>query len=221
VKGVLIMIRRITNNRKPMKRKMKESRTLEILTYDELSPKQQQYVIKNWTEMNGLDDTIHDWFNEYTMDCYDYDKDEVANKYEREYLFDINAKELYWESNSQGPYPRWYLERVFDTYCGRTKSGVDYCIEFYGRGLDVKYDLDTDGYYDEDVEVSESDIDSKLNISIKDIINGAQSFIDEIWHLVNEACQAYPDDEWVAGTLENNPDTFEFIVTDDGRVKAY
>ena len=215
------MIRKITNNRKPMKRKMKESHTEEILTYDELSLKQQQYVVDNWANMRKLSDVLYDWFNDDITDCYDSDKDEIANKYEKKYLFDIDTKKLYWQPNSQGPYPEWDLERVFDTYCGQTKSGVDYCIEFYGRGLDVKYDLDTDGYYDEDAEVSESDIDSKLNISIEDIINGAQSFIDEIWHLVNETCRAYPDDEWVAGILEANPDAFEFIVTDDGRVKAY
>ena len=215
------MIRRITNSHKPMKRKMKESHTEEILTYDELSPKQQQYVVDNWANMRKLSDVLYDWFNDYIMDCYDYDKGEIANKYEKEYLFDIDSKKLYWQSNSQGPYPEWDLGRVFGTYCGQTKSGVDYCIEFYGRGLDVQYDLDVDGYYDVEAEVDESDIDSKLNIPIKDIVDGAQSFIDEMWNLIKETCQAYPDDEWVAGTLEANPDAFEFIVTDDGRVKAY
>lgn len=202
------------------RRAIKSARTLEIYTYDELTPEQQQYVLNNWSNMRKLADVIYDWFDEDEMFIYNDEKQFIADKYANMYGLDINSDKTYWQSSSQGPYPEWSLDQVFDTYCGETTTGIPYCIEFYGRGLDVQCSLDTDGYYDEG-EPTESDIDAKLGMPIGEIMQGAQQYIDELWNLINNVCQAYPDDEWVRETIEANPDSFEFTVSDDGTVKYF
>ena len=202
------------------RRAIKSARTLEIYTYDELTPEQQQYVLSNWSDMRKLADVIYDWFDEDEMFVYNDEKQFIADKYANMYGLGINPDKAYWQSNSQGPYPEWSLDQVFDTYCGETTTGIPYCIEFYGRGLDVQCSLDVDGYYDEG-EPTESDIDAKLGMPIGEIMQGAQQYIDELWQLINNVCQAYPDDEWVSQTIESNPDSFEFTVSDDGTVKYF
>ena len=189
---------------KASRRPVKASRTLEIFTFDELTPEQQDYVLQNWSDMRKLAEVIYDWYNDDIMFAYQDEKQYIADKYANQYGLSINPDKLYWQSNSQGPYPEWDLSQVFDEY--QLNDGTE--IYFYGRGLDVEAETDSWG---EEVESPEID----------EVVGHAQEYIDEMWKYINDVCQAYPDDEWVEGTFESNPDAFEFIITDSGEVKYY
>lgn len=189
---------------KASRRPVKAARTLDIYTWEELTPEQQDYVIQNWSDMRKLADVIYEWYNDDIMFAYQDEKQYIADKYANQYGLSINPDKLYWQSNSHGPYPEWDLSQVFDEY--QLNDGTE--IYFYGRGLDVEAETDSWG---EEVESPEID----------EVVGHAQEYIDEMWKYINDVCQAYPDDEWVEGTFESNPDAFEFIITDSGEVKYY
>lgn len=186
------------------RRGIKASRTLEIYTYGELTPEQQAYVLENWSDMRKLADVIYEWHSEDIMVGYNDEAQYIADQYASKYGLSINSDKLYWQSGSQGPYPEWDLSQVFDEY--QLNDGTE--IYFYGRGLDVEAETDSWG---EEVESPEID----------EVVGHAQEYIDEMWSYINDVCQAYPDDEWVEGTLESNPDAFEFTISDSGEVKYY
>lgn len=209
----------VKSNKINKRRAITSARTLDIYTWEDLTPEQQDYVINNWSDMPKLAEVIYDWHGEDEMFVYDDEKDYIAGKFVDKYGFGINTDKIYWQSNSQGPYPEWNFEQIFDTIWGETTTGIPWTIEFYGRGLDVQCSLESDGYADEEPE--ESDVDAKLGITLNEIMSGAQQFIDEIWSLINDVCTSYPDDEWVRDTLDANPDSFEFTISDDGTVKYF
>lgn len=193
-------------------RGIKASRTLEIFTFDELTPEQQDYVLRNWSDMRKLADVIYDWYNEDIMFVYQEEKQYIADKYANQYGLSINPDKLYWQSNSRGPYPEWNLEQVFDDYGFDGTDGEYYAVEFYGRGLDVQSDV-SGAFYD--------DISAEDQAKVDEITSHAQEYIDEMWKYINDVCQAYPDGEWVAQCFENNPESFEFTISDSGEVKYY
>jgi len=172
--------------------------------WDELTPEQQDYVIQNWSDMSKLADTIYGWYNESIMFAYQDEKQHIADKYVNQYGLSINPDKLYWQSNSQGPYPEWELSQVFDKY--QLNDGTE--IYFYGRGLDVEAEADLWG---EEVESPEVD----------EVVGHAQEYIDEMWDYINDVCQSYPDDEWVRSTIDANPDSFEFTISENGEVECY
>ena len=204
---------------KAARRPIKAARTLDIYTWEELTPEQQDYVIQNWSDMRKLANVIYEWYDDDSMFEYREEAQYIADQYASKYGLSINPDELYWQISSQGPYPEWSLDRVFDTIWGETTTGIPWTIEFYGRGLDVQCSLDTDGYYDE--EPTESDVDAKFGITLKEIMDGAQEYIDEMWKYINDVCQVNPDDEWVRDTLDANPDSFEFTISENGEVRYF
>ena len=196
-------------------RSIKAARTLEIYTYDELEPTQKEYVQNNWSKMKKLSDSLYEIFNEDLMFGYTDEIVWIADEYVSKYGLDINTEKIYWQENSQGPYPEWNLSDVFGYYGFDGSDGRYIEVEFYGRGLEVQSGVTIDGYDDYD---SLSDSDKK---KVDEITDHAQEFIDTIWKYIRQICMSYPDDDWVASTLEGNPDAFEFIITSDGEVRAY
>lgn len=210
-------------------RNMRESRNMELLDWTELTPEQQDYVIDNWSNIRKIADTMYDWFDEDLMFFYKEDVEEIAQKYEKEYGLEINTKNIYWQSNSQGPYPEWRLNNIFSDIEG-SDSEVDYEILFADeRGFNVADCVSVDIYVD-DLDTGERIYDDQYTLDelekspnvpfetvdkINNIVQGAQDFIDEVWKRVNEVCTSYPDDDWVRDTLDNNPDVFDFYIEDN------
>lgn len=192
------------------RRPVRAARTIEILTYDELTPEQQQYVIDNWSNMPKLAEVIYEWHSEDEMFVYNDEVQFIADKYANAHNLGINPDKIYWQSNSQGPYPEWELSQVFDDYSFEDADGEWHDVEFYGRGTTVQSSCFA---YDELIPENQAIVD--------DITSAAQQFIDDVWQLINDICQSYPDDEWVQQTMEANPDAFEFTITADGEVKYF
>lgn len=195
-----------STNRRPVR----AARTLEIFTYGELTPEQQQYVLDNWSNMNKLAEVIYEWHSEDEMFAYNDEVQFIADKYATAHNLGINPDKIYWQSNSQGPYPEWELSQVFDDYSFEDVDGEWHDVEFYGRGTTVQSSCFA---YDELIPEDQAIVD--------DITSAAQQFIDDVWQLINDICQSYPDDEWVQQTMEANPDAFEFTITADGEVKYF
>jgi hypothetical protein len=91
----------------------------DIVTFNELNEAQKQSAIKNIWNTRGAG-PIYNVFNEQVMEDYHLLVQELAarcNKDVNELLggdsWEINLDELYWSSNSQGPYPQWKLDKVF------------------------------------------------------------------------------------------------------------
>ena len=192
------------------RRPVRAARTLEILTYDELTPEQQQYVIDNWSNMPKLAEVIYEWHSEDEMFVYNDEVQFIADKYANAHNLGINPDKIYWQSNSQGPYPEWELSQVFDDYSFEDADGEWHDVEFYGRGTTVQSSCFA---YDELIPADQAIVD--------DITSAAQQFIDDVWQLINDICQSYPDDEWVQQTMEANPDAFEFTISANGEVKYF
>lgn len=189
---------------KSKRKPVKAARSLDIYTWGELTPEQQEYVIQNWSDMRKLAEVIYEWYDDDIMFVYQEEKQYIADKYADQYGLSINPDKLYWQSNSQGPYPEWDLSQVFDEY--QLNDGTE--IYFYGRGLDVEAETDSWG---EEVESPEID----------EVVGHAQEYIDEMWGYINDVCQSYPDDEWVRDTFDANPDSVEFTVSENGEVRYF
>ena len=91
----------------------------DIVDFTELNDAQQNYVVQNWYKWRELS-WIQEMFDENIMESYRYDVEELA-KATTEKLFEetgvqleINTDEIYWQSNSQGPYPEWKFSEIFD-----------------------------------------------------------------------------------------------------------
>lgn len=196
----------------------------DIVSWDELNEKQKQYVVDNafkWRELEH----IWDWFNENIMEGYHYDIENLAEEYSTNYGIGINADKLYWQSNSQGPYPEWNLEQVFDTdYISIDEQGPEVSVEYYGRSTKVEYSALSVYYFDKEMddwtsayitldELSnpEYGLSKELIDKVKSHMNAAQEFIDKVWETVNEVCTAYPDDSYIYDILDNTDTYFEIV----------
>lgn len=200
--------RRRTMNRK----KLNSARSLELYSFSELNEAQKDYVVKN--VMNTfLGETIWDFFNETMMEQYHYDVSELAREYESKisselgFDFSIDESKLYWQSNSQGPYPEWDLGQVFEDV-----TLLEGDIGFDGRTLDV----------DKAVWVSDESDDPQqqadLNRTADFLVEILQEFLDKVWSLINDVCQAYPDDDYIYDDLEAN-DYGDFVVLSETEAK--
>lgn len=208
---------------------IKESRNVELFSWDELTPKQQDYIIDNWQDIRKIANTVYEWFDDDLMLFYEENRDELADKYEKEYGLKINTKQLYWDESSQGPYPNWQLNRVFSDISG-ADTDVDYEILFADwKGFDVVNCVCVDIYID-DTDNSERVYDNQYTLEeleasdtvstetfdkINRIVQGAQKFIDEFWRYVYDICTSYPDDNWVRVMLDSNPYVFDFYIDDN------
>ena len=240
MKGFDFMNRRNMNKR--FNRKIKESRFLkeaeigDIVSFNELNDAQKEYVVNHAGEWRQLD-WIWEFYNEGLMDWYQERKDEIVNKYNEKYGFDINGDKIYWQSNSQGPYPEWRLDEIFDAVYVNDANDSEATIEFSGKSTDPDrnysidlYYYDMDEYEDwvhdygldiDDLRNPEYHLDESFIADISNIIEGAQAFIDEIWGLINEVCTSYPDDDYIYQELEYDDGTGDFEVINDTEAKPY
>lgn len=212
-------------NSNKRRRALNSARSLEVLSFDELNDAQKDYVVKHALE-SSLGDGIWQWFNESLMEQYQYDVEELAKQYEErldsEYNlidFKIHTDALYWEESSQGPYPKWKFEKVFDSFTVTEDGSVD--VEFNGGGLDVDKAAYFDVYrQDEYGEWQYDEYGDAPDASYKasEIIAVLQEFINKVWSLVNDVCTAYPDENYIYDDLANN-DYAEFIAISDTEAK--
>lgn len=198
-------------------------------SWDDLTDDQRDYVISHWGDFRSFADSMYEWFNDYIMDVYYEDKEMLADEYNEKYGFNIDTDKISWSSNSQGPYPdHWDNEKIFGKVWLATAGNLsDVDVSFGGS-----YDVDTYADYyvgvgdDEHIEygvgvdeLAEYGANEEAISIIRNLADGAQEFIDKVWKLINYTCTAYPDDEWVAETLDANPNSFTFIVDDNGDVE--
>ena len=201
-----------SSRRRNGRRVLNSARSLEIYSFSELNEAQKDYVVKN--VMNTfLGDSIWEFFNETIMDQYRYDVSELAREYEAKisselgFDFSIDESKLYWQSNSQGPYPEWNLGDVFGDL-----ALLEGDIWFDGKGLDVDKAVYTSDA-SEDPQAQED-----LNRTADYLAETLQGFINEVWSLVNEVCQAYPDEDYIYDDLEAN-DFGNFVVLSETEAK--
>lgn len=194
------------------RRNLNSARSLELYSFSELNEAQKDYVVKN--VMNTfLGESIWEFFNETMMEQYHYDVSELAREYEdkisSELGFDISIDEskLYWQSNSQGPYPEWNLGDVFGD-----AVLLEGDIWFDGKGLDVAKAVYTSDA-SEDPQAQED-----LNRTADYLAETLQGFINKVWSLVNDVCQAYPDEDYIYEDLEAN-DFGDFMVISETEAK--
>lgn len=180
---------------------------IDYLNFSELNDEQREQAVQVFIESGRASE----WYSDDEMMWYEENLHEMARDAERKSGLVINEKKLYWESNSQGPYPEWDLSTVFPAY-----DGGSFDIYFYGRGTDVEAQVTTyreeDGDWVFDADYDETDApDFAMNI-----INVAQQFIDKVCDYIDDVCNSYPDDDWCYETLEAND--YEFRVDSDGDV---
>ena len=215
----------VNSGRTNGRRVLNSARSLEILSFDELNDAQKDYVVKHALE-SSLGESIWQWFDESLMEQYHYDVEELAKQYEErldsEYNlidFKIHTDALYWEESSQGPYPKWNFEKVFDSFTVTEDGSID--VEFNGGGLDVDKAAYFDVYrQDEAGEWQYDEYGDAPDASYKasEIIAVLQEFINKVWSLVNDVCQAYPDDDYIYEDLEAN-DFGDFVVISETEAK--
>ena len=127
----------------------------DIVDFTELNEAQQNYVVQNWYKWRELD-WIREFFDENIMETYHYDVEQLAKEC-TEKLFndfgvqlDINTDKIYWQSNSQGPYPEWKLSEIFDDCTVAVMGGVGDESEFVDITFanNSSYDVDKSVYFD-------------------------------------------------------------------------
>ena len=187
-----------------------------ILRFSELTPEQQQQAVDIFTEST----TAYEWYSDDQMDMYQEQVRIDADELTKNTGIAVNADKLYWNESSQGPYPQWRLQDVFDEYEG-TGDGTDFSFTVYGESTTVYigtiwvYDEGAwDQYYDSD-ELREEGYNEIADI-VDEKLAAAQAFIDEVWSLIKDVCWSFPDDEWCYDTLEAND--YEFEVDANGDV---
>lgn len=204
------------------KRSIKAARNVEILPFGELTDAQKEQAVELVHTNGPLGELMYTWFSEDVMEDYRFDVEELAYDLKDRYPIQIDIDKLYWESNSQGPYPQWDLHRVFsDVRVDEPDGSGVIDITFSGRGLDVEvytdvYNEETDSY--EEVECTEDELraynvpEDAIKIRM-DIANAVQEFIDTVWKLVHNVCTDSPNDDWLYDTMEANE--IEFVVDGD------
>lgn len=155
----------------------------DIVTFNELNEAQKQSAIKNIWNTSGAE-WIYQSFNENEMDYY-HDRlrelvDEcnakitelLGNDSYRESNEWINPDELYWQSNSHGPYAEWRLNNVFSgvtieyinpahivanqTPSSNGKPAVE-AIDLTWSAYGDRYDANDFGFYIEYFDPNEED----------------------------------------------------------------
>ena len=211
------------------KLKINESKSLkeynegDIVTWEDLNEEQKNYVVDNAYRYNKLS-WIWEFYNEGIMDWYHERVAELASKYAEQGI-DINTDKIYWQSNSQGPYPEWRFDDMIDNiYVPYEDGEVD--INIYGRGTepDIDFDLtytDSDGdwAYEYNLELgdltySDYNVPNEVITKVEEKASTVEKFAEELWELINKVCQAYPDDEYIRGELDAYPEDDFMIISD-------
>ena len=207
--------RSVKRNRR--RRSMKEARRVytDYLNFSELNAAQQEQAVDVAME----DDGMRQLFDDMQMEDYRYMLDERAKEFTDKTGIEVNTDKLYWGCNSQGPYPEWGNEKVFD----ETEFNVgEYTIEIYLDGsLTVKPYVNV--YLGNEFEYEADGVKDLKNQGYDEIATfvdritfNAQDFIDDVWNLIHDVCTAYPDELWMRDTIEAND--YEFEIDDDGNV---
>lgn len=207
------------SNKKSRPIRERRSVTIEYLDFNELSEEQKKQAVDKFINS----DTAYEWFNDDQMIMYNDEVQYLADQLVNKTGIEANPDKLYWQCSSQGPYPEWDFNNVFERYAG-TVSGHDVDVAFYGKGRDVEFGavwVYTDGDYE---QFDADDFATELrDTGLEDVADGldnllgeAQEFIDSVWRLVNNVCTSYPDEEWAYDTLEAND--YEFEVDSNGNV---
>ena len=204
------------------KRPIRAARTETIQYYDfnELSEEQKQQAVK-WFIENG---PAQEWYDDDMMFWYKENLQELADKTSKEIGVKIHEDKLYWQSNSQGPYPEWRNDEVFGDI-DEVINGIGVSSSFYG-GLDVKLDTIWVEQMGDFIATGNQQFYSAQEVRdagyteiadyLDNVLTKAQEFIDEVWRRVKEVCTTFPDETWAYETLEAN--NYEFQVGDDGTV---
>lgn len=188
----------------------------EYLNFNEMTPEQQEQAINEFLDSGNAYELYSEDMGNYWEEQSKIDADE----FETNSGISVNPDNLYWEESSQGPYPKWDLEKVFGEYEG-TETGVEFSFGFYGS-LTVKYSEiyinDESGEwtsynYTDDLR---KDGFNEIADIVEDKTREAQEFIDQIWSLIEDVCTSYPNEYWCREMLEGND--YEFQIDKAGNV---
>ena len=203
---------------------LKEYNDGDIVTWEDLNEAQKNYVVEHAYEFSKLE-YIWEFYNESLMDWYHEEVNELANKYAEQGI-DINTDKIYWQSNSQGPYPEWRFEDIFDTVYVDYDGG-EVVLNIYGRGTEPTIDFDLSPYTDADgdyeyeynlelgdLTYSDYNVPDEVVLEVEKKASAIENFVDKVWELINTVCTSYPDDEYIRGELDNYPDDDFMIISD-------
>lgn len=212
------------------KSRVTATREAQIIPFGELTEEQKDKAIDlaNGGD-SALSEIIYSWYDEDTMENYHYRVGELADEFTAKTGISVNVDKIYWQSSSQGPYPEWRLDQIFDEYTGGTNS--EYTLTFEEESSKRNKVGDIVGYIDLDVQLSDGDWYTEYGVECTEVelreygvdestidellkkVQAVNEFIDNVWGLINDTCQQYPDNYWIAEVLEAND--FEFLVDGD------
>ncbi len=223
------------NNRRRNYRNVNAARrTIELVTFDELTPEQQEKIIEG-----NYPQWLWDW---YSYECNFLFEDEQScciEMYEEETNSPIDTEHLDFESDSyDNVYPgrNWDISQifggirlsdngyVFDVIPGGTDYKItesDSVVELtteYAEEVDEKYDRYDDFYVD---ELEDIGIPPEVISEIKGLLANAQEFLDNMQRTANwySDMMQNTDTEMIEAMLEDNE--VEFIVDADGEPEFY
>lgn len=189
----------------------------DIVSWSDLNDEQKDYAVNYiLNDYPSIYWTLREWFDDLTMEDYQYDVQELAKEYEEQYGLNIDTDKLYWQSNSQGPYPKWDLGDVFGGYTVPISDDAEYQFNIWGRGTDVELDEQSIYYHDTENDypgwhwATPDEYDEEYGIpksvydEIDRITDGAQDFIDKVWSMIHDVCTSFPDEDWIYDALEAN-----------------
>ena len=176
-------------------------------TYSELTEDEKKQAIDIANDSSSdLYRKISSYYDEVQYWQYLEEVRNLADILETNTGISVDTESLYWQSNSQGPYPEWKLSEVFDEYNG-VVDGVDYTIKFDGSLSVEKYtyfELYINSEWIFDLEISEvQSIAPNVASVLNNKVQAAQKFIDDVWGLINDLCVYTPDDYDIISYLEN------------------
>lgn len=231
----------------------------DIVTFNELNEAQKQSAIENiWNTVGA--EWVYDAFNEMAMEVYHDDINQLAAECEASIdailsdlnvgQFEIDTDKLYWNDNSQGPYPEWHLNEVFGgltieylnpnhIVANQSPSSngkpaveaVELVWDYHSKKQDANdYTVDID-YFDpaegdwfHDYGIDPADpiygIPAEIQKKIVDVVNVLQHFLDTAWSYIRDVSMDYPDDAYAYDLYEAN-DWGDFEIIDDQTAEYY
>ena len=215
-----------------------------IKTWDELTSEQQDSIIKDWDKYLG--EYMMEWIADDASDIYEYEVSQLIEEFERAYPgLQINRDKIFWNSSSQGWYPEGNVSKIFDgSYVTlSTTESIGIWVdetssrrnnEYYIGLEDVWYEDDTsDGYYSESWDEIKENLDhyfkekgkpfTQEDINLIDRYEaGINDFMDKlcaiIWGYDYDYFGLIDDNLYIKDTIDNNPDAFEFVLDESGKI---
>ena len=231
----------------------------DIVTFNELNEAQKQSAIEGIWNTKGAE-WVYDAFNEVAMEVYRDDIRQLAAECEASIdailgdlnvgHFEIDTDKLYWNDNSQGPYPKWHLNEVFGgltieylnpnhIVANQSPSSngkpaveaVELVWDYHSKKqdaddytVDIDYfdPADNEWYHDYGIDPVDSvyGIPAEIQEKIKDVVNVLQHFLDTAWSYVRDVSMETPDDDYAYDLYEAN-DWGDFEVIDDQTAAYY